>query len=401
MQLKAFSRSDIGRVRYSNEDCIFSDPDAGVFAVADGVGGTKGGGRASQLFCDAVREHTQKFSDALNLTSADSDRRHELIALTEAIFQSASERIYQESSNNSELRGMATTGMLFAVGSCGAVLGHVGDSRAYLVRDNAIQRLTVDHTLAEEMVSRGLLREEELPSFRHKNILARAVGQLPTVRVDTVWLDIKADDSVLLCTDGLYRYFEDQELCDVAEQGIEFAVDEANARGGKDNLSAVYVKISDSTGGQESLDTSVKIRAIQDLFLFRYLSYQELVRILKIVFENDFEAGQTIFAEGSVGDTMYIVYSGEVEVLKGSLTLTTIGPGGHFGEIAFMDGRRRSASVVARKDTMVLTINRDDFRALTRTDPVVSAKLLWCFVLNLSGRVRELSQSLSSKKAGD
>ena len=235
-------------------------------------------------------------------------------------------------------------------------------------------------------------------SSGHIFVLARAVGQLPTVRVDTMWLDIKADDSVLLCSDGLYRYFDDDKLGDVIEQGIEFAVDEANALGGEDNISAVYVKVSEATGDNESLDTSVKIRAIQDLFLFRYLSYQELVGVLKIVYEAEFEAGQTIFAESSVGDTMYIVYSGEVDVMKGSLKLTSVGPGGHFGEIAFMDGRRRSAAVVARKDTMVLTINRDDFRALTRTDPVISAKLLWCFVLNLSGRVRDLSQSLSTKK---
>lgn len=398
MQLKAFSRTDTGRVRYNNEDCLFSDPAAGVFAVADGVGGSKGGERASEIFCDVVREHAQKFCDALNLSTTASDRRHELIELTEAVFQSASEKIYRESSQNVEVRGMATTGMLFAVGKYGAVLGHVGDSRAYLIRDSDVQRLTVDHTLAQEMISRGLLREEELPTFAHKNILARAVGQLPTVRVDTMWLDIKADDSVLLCSDGLYRYFDDDKLGDVIEQGIEFAVDEANTLGGEDNISAVYVKVSEATGDSESLDTSVKIRAIQDLFLFRYLSYQELVGVLKIVYEADFEAGQTIFAEGSVGDTMYIVYSGEVDVMKGPLKLTSVGPGGHFGEIAFMDGRRRSAAVVARKDTMVLTINRDDFRALTRTDPVISAKLLWCFVLNLSGRVRDLSQSLSTKK---
>ena len=83
MQLKAFSRTDVGRVRYNNEDCVFSDPAAGVFAVADGVGGSKGGERASEIFCAVVREHAQKFCDALNLSTTASDRRHELIELTE------------------------------------------------------------------------------------------------------------------------------------------------------------------------------------------------------------------------------------------------------------------------------------------------------------------------------
>jgi CRP-like cAMP-binding protein len=127
------------------------------------------------------------------------------------------------------------------------------------------------------------------------------------------------------------------------------------------------------------------------MFLFRYLSYQELLRILKIVYEEHYERGKPIFKEGELGDALYLVFAGSVDIRKGSYHLTTIGPGGHFGELAFMDGNPRSATVVATEPTTVLTVRRDEFRDLTRTDPEIASKLLWCFVLNLSGRLRDLS----------
>lgn len=403
MQSSSVAGTDTGKTRYNNEDSFFADDTSGLYAVADGVGGANAGEMASRLFCDVVGEYRDAFSQALSSRGDDATVRRELLALMEQLFQRATDRIYQLSQKNPEYRGMATTGIVLAVGPRGAVLGHVGDSRAYLLRGDEAQRLTVDHTLAQEMVSQGLLQPQEVENFAHKNVLARAVGQLPGVRVDTAWLDIAEGDRVLLCSDGLYRYFTDVELASVVSDGVSAAIDAANAAGGLDNVTAVIVSAESGSASRRrdvGLHTQSKVMAIQNLFLFKYLNYQEMVSVLKVVYERHFAPGEVICREGDRGDAMFIVFGGAVDVSRGAVHLTTVGPGGHFGEVAFMDGQPRSATAIAREPTTVLVIDRNDFHALTRTDPAVACKLLWCFVLNLSDRVRDLTDSLAQRLPG-
>ena len=392
MPIVASALTDPGLVRFNNEDSFYCDEECGVFAVADGVGGAKAGEVASQAFSEVVKEHREAFKKALAADVSGHEKRNPVLRLMERVFDRASERIYRMAENNAEYRGMATTGIVLAMGPSGGVLGHVGDSRAYLIRGSEVKRLTTDHTLAQEMLTQGLIKEEELEDFPHKNILARAVGQLPTVRVDTAWLEVSPGDSVLLCSDGLHRYFADAEMKTVLRFGVEGAIEAAKAKGGEDNVTALVLKVSGMpAAAPATLDTQSKILCLQNMFLFRYLNYPELVRVLKIVFEKRHAKGATVFKEGEAGDALFLVVEGGVEVHKETHHLTTVGPGGHFGEVAFMDGRPRSATVTTTDATTLLSIRRDDFRALARTDPVIASKLLWCFVLNLSGRVRELS----------
>ena len=400
MRLSSNALSDVGRVRKNNEDAFYSNDELGVYAVADGVGGSRAGEDASRIFCEVVEQHAAEFHEVLGSSGQDPGQlRSRVLGLMESVFQRATEAIYRMGERHRDKRGMSTTGIVLAVGKVGAVLGHVGDSRAFLMRNGREQRLTVDHTLAQEMLSQGLITQEELGTFPHRHVLARSVGQLPTVRVDTAWLDLGEGDRVLMCTDGLYGpYQRDDELCKmVTEAGLEAALNRANRKGGDDNLTGVVVHVSQTDApeydDQVTVDTQAKLLCIQSLFLFRYLTPEETVRVLKIVFEESFKKDDNVFEEGTPGDRLYMVYSGKVDVMKGEHHLTSIGPGGHFGELAFMDGHPRSATVTARESTTMLTIKRDDFRSLTRTEPVIASKLLWCFVLNMSGRLRDLSQS--------
>ena len=395
MRLHAVAKTDVGKRRYNNEDAYYMDSERGVFVVADGVGGASAGEVAARMLCETVEAFADRFRIAASRDGSVESVREELLGLVDEVYQTASERIYRMADDNGEMRGMATTGVLLVVGSRGAVLGHVGDSRAYLIRAGTVERLTVDHTLVQEMVSQGLLPPEDAGTFPHQNVLARAVGQLPTVRVDIAWLDIRNDDSLLLCSDGLHRYFEDDEIPALVEDGVDTAVLKANERGGEDNITALGVTLNQPNDDEESqtLDTQSKILGIQNLFLFKYLNYQELVRVLKIVYEAHYETGAPIFVEGDPGDMLYLVFAGSVEVLKNEHRLATVSAGQHFGELAFIDGETRSATVKALEPTTILTINRDDFRNLTQTDPVVASKLLWCFVVHMSVRLRDLSQS--------
>ena len=395
MKLLSTAKTDVGRRRYNNEDAYFMDAERGVFVVADGVGGASAGEVAARMLCETVESFAEKLQRAASRDGSVESVREELLGLVDQVYQSASERIYQLANEKAEMRGMATTGVLLVVGSRGAVLGHVGDSRAYLVRSGGVERLTVDHTLAQEMVSQGLMSPEDVDAFPHQNVLARAVGQLPTVRVDIAWLDIRGDDSLLLCSDGLHRYFADDEIPGLIADGMDAAVSKANARGGEDNITAVSVTLGRASKEEDTqtLDTQSKILGIQNLFLFKYLNYQELVRVLKIVYEAHYETGASVFAEGEPGDMLYLVFAGSVEVSKKNHPLAKVVAGEHFGELAFIDGEPRSATVTACEPTTLLTISREDFRNLTQTDPVVASKLLWCFVVHMSVRLRDLSHS--------
>jgi len=396
MNVTSVAGSHRGRVLPANEDKYLCDDGARLYAVADGVGGSRGGDTAAQTFCDVVAEYSETFKKIGRQNLADHpELRRDVLQLVTQVFQTASERIYRLAEESPVLQGMATTGDLLLIGDTFAVLGHVGDGRGYLCRNGEVDRLTTDHTLAQEMVARGLLAEDEISTFAHRNVLARAIGQLPTVRVDTLWLDLADGDDVVLSTDGFYRYFAEKELPGTIDSGIDSALRLGLERGGEDNLTVLKVHVRHGLDVQaESMDMKAKVVAFQKLFLFRYLNYQELVRVLKIVYERNYTSGQTVLTEGETGDEIFLVVRGKVAVFKGGHPLTTLSTGAQFGEVAFMDGKPRSATIEAVEESTLLCIRREDFRNLTRTDPVIATKLLWCFVLNMAGRLRGLSESL-------
>ena len=383
--------TDVGRFRPTNQDSLFVDNRSGVFAVADGVGGGRAGDVASHVFCEVVREHRGAFEPILNQPLLGTHTRQQALSVMQTIFNVAADRIYRLSESNAKYRGMSTTGVVFALGAGGAVVGHVGDSRVYLVQSDTVRRLTVDHTLAEELLQQGILSEAELDTFPHHNVLARAIGQFPTVRVDTLWLDILPGDNVLMCTDGLYRHLTTDDFHTLVDEGVDWAIEQSKERSGEDNLTGVLVRVPQVADRQDRLDTTDKARHLAELALFQHLNYQELLMALKSVYEVHFEPGDTVCRENQTGDSLYVVVSGKVSVRKGDHELTTLGAGNHFGEIAFMDGGSRSADVVALEPTSMLTIQREDFLTLTRGHPTIAAKILWAFTLNLADRLRDLS----------
>jgi len=378
-------------VRHANEDSYYVDEEMAIYAVADGVGGGRAGDVASRVFCDVVREHRESFRAVLSQPLQSTENRNHAMVVMSKLFNVASERIFRLSEGDAKYRGMSTTGLVMAMGGGGAMLGHVGDSRAYLIEKDEARRLTVDHTLAQELIQQGLLAEDEYETFQYRNVLARAIGQFPSVRVDTLWLDLSFGDNVLLATDGLYKHLCKDDCPMLLDNGVEWAIELANQRKGDDNLTGVLVQLPQAKTAEKRLDTTEKAHLLSTLKLFQYLNYQELLMVLNSVVEVQYSKGQAIFREGQGGDALYMVFSGEVAVQKNGKELTRIGTGGHFGEIAFMDGGTRSADILTVEDTSLLAVQRDEFLTLIRKNPQIAAKILWTFTLNLADRLRSLS----------
>ena len=229
MKVTAASATDIGLVRDHNEDALLlREP---LFAVADGMGGHLGGEVAS--------------SAALERLAAVFDERGS-DGLAEAVHEANAE-VFAQSVRDAEVAGMGTTLTAAVLVGTDLLLAHVGDSRAYLLHDGELRRLTEDHTLVGEMVRKGSLSERQARSHPQRSILTRALGIEPAVEVDRLSLPIGDRDRVLLCSDGLNSMIEDSEIRRIlSDEGEPRAacdrlVEAANAMGGVDNTTVVVL----------------------------------------------------------------------------------------------------------------------------------------------------------------
>ncbi|MGE0870752.1 MAG: PP2C family serine/threonine-protein phosphatase [Kofleriaceae bacterium] len=261
MKLVSAARSDVGRKRQINEDAFFRDDDRGFYVVADGVGGHNKGEIASREAVEQLRMWVYGAAHDLDhlvhrVAEGETDCVWDIRRLLESGVKSACYMVFGMAELDPEKKGMSTTlsAMLIRpqVGRTGLAFAvHVGDSRVYRVRSQAVLQLTEDHTLINYKLKNGMMTPEEAERAQGKNVITRAVGHKDYVQVDTVDVDVTAGDRFLLCSDGLHNYFTgDKEILELCGDGsldecAEAAVGLANQRGGKDNITAVVIEVQD------------------------------------------------------------------------------------------------------------------------------------------------------------
>lgn len=242
LTIAADGRSDIGKVRQANQDAFAVDTDHHIYVVADGMGGHSGGEIASWKAVETLLA-------TLRGASADSpaSREPEKEPLIRAI-QSANEQVYRLASEDRRLHGMGTTLVALRVTGSTAVIGSVGDSRAYLWRDNQLRQVTHDHSLVNEYVRLGTLSAEEASTHPLKHIISRAIGVHPMVEVDHFAVPLKPGDLFLLCSDGLTNMLDQNDIAaTLSAVGTEPSavctecINRANVKGGLDNITVVAV----------------------------------------------------------------------------------------------------------------------------------------------------------------
>ncbi|MDN5348046.1 MAG: family protein phosphatase [Clostridia bacterium] len=232
--MRAEGLSHLGLVRTDNEDSYLIDLDFGLIAIADGMGGHQAGEVASQLALMA-------FFDYLRRHSSDGDP----LAVIKAAVSHANTVVYRASLAHASRAGMGTTLTAAWLAREKLFLAHVGDSRAYLLQDQKLIQLTVDHTYVNELVLNGNLTPEEARRHPRRNILTRALGTETEVEIDCLEVACSPADIVLLCTDGLYEVTTEAEIASIIGhiQDLRLAasmlVNLALARGGTDNITVV------------------------------------------------------------------------------------------------------------------------------------------------------------------
>src|SRR2546423_2074596 len=227
--------TDPGRTRRHNEDSYVIEPP--LFAIADGMGGAVAGEVASRLATSALKE------------SGAGARAEQRIA---DLIQEANRRVYDRSSTDPNTSGMGTTITIALVENGNVAFGHVGDSRAYLIRDGRMEQVTEDHSLVNELLKSGKLSPEEAESHPQRSVITRALGTDPDVDVDTFTIAAEAADVFLLCSAGLTDMVGESENLELVERNrddidaaLKALVRAANRGGGEDNITVVAFEISD------------------------------------------------------------------------------------------------------------------------------------------------------------
>lgn len=238
--------SDVGRVRSENEDRWFADPRQGLFLVADGIGGAAAGGLAAQVIVEVLPPLLRKRLEGIQRLEDPAATQRVRDALVEL-----SNRLRKESQGRPSMAGAGSTIVLALVRDHHALIAHMGDSRAYLVRNGRLERLTKDHSLVQLLVECGEIAPEQAATHPAKSQLTRFVGMpdepLPEVRL----VELAPGDRLMLCSDGLTGTLDDQRLSGilnkhlVAKDACQQLVAAANEAGGKDNVTVVIAGIAD------------------------------------------------------------------------------------------------------------------------------------------------------------
>lgn len=239
MEHKSFTH--IGLQRKTNEDAWYEDPNGQVFAIADGMGGHKGGDIASRF-----------------VTSYLEDKKGLLDLDFSTIFQEINDRILEFGQNNQAFKGLGTTLTMIKILDDKISLAHIGDSRAYLLRAGKIMQMTTDHTMVNELLKSEEITEAQAQDHPYKHVLSRALGVEKEIDIEEKTYLTEEGDLVLLSTDGLHGYLSDKEIVtsfvknkyDLDKIGKDL-INQALKRGGKDNISFLILKDISSNGEQE------------------------------------------------------------------------------------------------------------------------------------------------------
>jgi protein phosphatase len=249
LKISYSAKSDLGLKRILNEDTFLADEDLGLFMVLDGIGGHLAGEVASKLGLNTIKEKVrQSLND--NRLKKNQISSKETAILNESLML-ANTLIYETAKSQPEYFGMGTTVASLLLGDGIIAIAHVGDSRIYLIRENTLKRLTEDHSLVVEQVKRGIISAEEAEKSDMKNIITRALGAEEELTPTLDELIPFNNDLFLVCSDGLTDLVTDQELLEIIlnnkfflDNALQNLIDKANERGGKDNITAILIKIN-------------------------------------------------------------------------------------------------------------------------------------------------------------
>lgn len=238
--------SDIGSSRESNEDALYASLDRSLplYIVADGMGGHNAGDIASNMAVEIIKD--EFISNRENLKSPKKIKKTIKTSL-----EKANKLIHQKSLHELDLEGMGTTVVIGYYFDKNFYIGHVGDSRAYILENDSITQITEDHTLVNELIKKGSITKSQALHHPQRNYITRALGTSVDIEIDINIVDFNSKETMVLCSDGLYNMLEEDTIVESLnearslDEGVNSLVKMANENGGKDNITIIAIKLDD------------------------------------------------------------------------------------------------------------------------------------------------------------
>ena len=363
-------------------------------------GGHAAGEVASKEATEAIAKYIKKNRGVINqysenIESSVAKKFIKKIVLDSIIY--ANNKVYKMGKEDPDKKGMGTTLVMSLIVGSFAFIAHVGDSRGYLLRKDDLNQLTEDHSFVNDMVREGILTKEQAANHPQANIITRSIGIQRTVVADFLSVELMPGDRVLLCSDGLYEYFRENEITKLmGAKNLKSASDKmievANNRGGKDNISVVLIGVNDSCvapSHPDQVTPDKKVKILQKIPLFQKMDYREINLILEHSSTINIPENLNIINQDEEGNDMYVLLKGEVSVIANEREITTLKAGKYFGEMSLVDKAPRSATIKSLKECKLLVFNRVELFKLLRKEPLIGMKVFWAFLQNMNIRLRE------------
>lgn len=380
-----FSPGDGAAEVYVDQSLIA--PRTGLLAVADADGGSQEGRAAVRMALDTVRAHVERNDDVLDRfrRNPTPELRKRVLNIIEEGFARAAQEVYAFARRREGIH--VTLDVALLLGS-EAFIGHVGDGRVYLVRRGLVHQLTVDHG-----------RQESSGVFSEAGDVPRSLGPEPHVRVESLCMELAAEDRFVVSTSHLHRAVPESilhsRLTGEHLDGLGPAL-KGDAAG-----SPLLGACAQLGSGEPFTPDSARSRLaiLAPMPLFAHCTERELRAVAQATRPRTFVSGATIFEQGQPGTELFLVISGAIDIVKGTRTMVTLGPGSSFGEMAMLDEPSRSASARCAMDAELMVIPRDAFFAMLKGNPMLAVKVLWNMLLRLSSNLRQTSARLAELEA--
>ena len=411
MRVRFAARTHRGAVREHNEDNFLIDPKLRLFIVADGMGGHRAGEVASAMSVNLFRKLIRRHRDVVEACQArdNAQNRQKLRKLLDDAVVATNHLVLQHASSHPWLAGMGTTFTGLVLAGHHGFLAHVGDSRAYLVRDGAANQITQDHTLLNALRSEGKIKALHELRAQFRNAVTRAVGVEPHLEVDVADFEVLPGDRFLLCSDGLYEYLDGDALAEHIEHRSELGPDDlvqsmldlAVQSGGSDNITALWVE---AEPGEDEAALALgrrreRIHFLADLPLFDGLDDDEIGRVESKMHEWEVRRGDVLAPPDADSPQVCVLLVGRLGVFLQDEHVDSMRPGSVVGVASMVSGRPSRDEVRALTDCRVLAIGHDELRDLLAAPESLGHRLTWNLARMLGDELVVESGSLHALRA--
>ncbi len=384
-------------------DQIVLVPRLGLLAVADAPGGGEDGRAGARLALELVRGHVELNEDVLQRfrRNPGPDLRHRVLTVLEEAFARAAQDLFAFARRR---QGVLVTLDVLLLLDTEAFIGHVGDGRVYLVRRGLVHQLTVDHSRGGDEAlefgasDRSALHAgpstEEVPALGDRRY-TRSLGPQPRVRVESLCMEITAEDRFVVSAAALHRSVPENILhARLTSERLDRLGEVLVADAPGVPVVAACAQIGSADPFTPD-GAQARLAMLAPVPLFAHCTERELRSVAQATHPRRLPAGAVVFEDGQPGNELYVVISGSVNVVKHGKAIANLGPGSNFGEMALLDEPIRSATTVAAEDTELMVISRDAFFALLKSNPMLAVKILWNLTLRLSANLRQTSSRLA------